>query len=137
ARRSAPARTESRRPFTTGTAPVSTAAVTATPRRGLALVTPRKPLRSWARAATQARRPPRGRRRPPARGTSRARRRSPSSARAGGPPNGSTGRTGKPTELIFAKRAVVHFAVDPDEVYLTTRLEGRATRFLPFNQGSD
>jgi type I restriction enzyme R subunit len=42
----------------------------------------------------------------------------------------------KPTETIFAKRAVVHFAVDPDEVYLTTRLEGGATRFLPFNQGS-
>ena len=42
----------------------------------------------------------------------------------------------KPTELLFAKRAVVHFAVDPDEVYLTTRLEGRGTRFLPFNQGS-
>jgi len=42
----------------------------------------------------------------------------------------------KPTEVLFAKRAVVHFAVDPDEVYLTTRLEGRATRFLPFNQGS-
>jgi type I restriction enzyme R subunit len=42
----------------------------------------------------------------------------------------------KPTELLFAKRAVVHFAVDPDEVYLATRLEGRSTRFLPFNQGS-
>jgi type I restriction enzyme R subunit len=45
-------------------------------------------------------------------------------------------RDRKPTELLFAKRAVVHFAVDPDEVYLTTRLEGRGTRFLPFNQGS-
>lgn len=42
----------------------------------------------------------------------------------------------KPTELLFSKRAVVHFAADPDEVYLTTRLEGRSTRFLPFNQGS-
>ncbi len=42
----------------------------------------------------------------------------------------------KPTELLFSKRAVVHFAVDPDEVYLSTRLEGRSTRFLPFNQGS-
>ncbi len=42
----------------------------------------------------------------------------------------------KPTDLLFVKRAVVHFAVDPDEVYLTTRLEGRGTRFLPFNQGS-
>ncbi|HVT63692.1 MAG TPA: type I restriction endonuclease [Mycobacteriales bacterium] len=45
-------------------------------------------------------------------------------------------RDRKPTETIFAKRAVVHFAVDPDEVYLTTRLEGETTRFLPFNQGS-
>ncbi len=42
----------------------------------------------------------------------------------------------KPPELLLSKRAVVHFAVDPDEVYLTTRLEGRGTRFLPFNQGS-
>ncbi len=42
----------------------------------------------------------------------------------------------KPTELLFAKRAVVHFAVDPDQVFLTTRLEGSRTRFLPFNQGS-
>ena len=45
-------------------------------------------------------------------------------------------RDRKPTETLFAKRAVVHFAVDPDEVYLTTRLEGERTRFLPFNQGS-
>lgn len=42
----------------------------------------------------------------------------------------------KPTETIFAKRAVVHFAVDPDQVYLTTRLDGASTRFLPFNQGT-
>lgn len=42
----------------------------------------------------------------------------------------------RPTETIFAKRAVVHFAVDPDQVYLTTRLEGQGTPFLPFNQGT-
>lgn len=42
-----------------------------------------------------------------------------------------------PNELIFAKRAVVHFAVDPDEAALTTRLKGRDTRFLPFNVGSN
>jgi len=42
-----------------------------------------------------------------------------------------------PADLIFQfkKRALVHFAVDTDEVYMTTRLSGRNTRFLPFNQG--
>ncbi|EXJ16052.1 type I restriction endonuclease subunit R [Imhoffiella purpurea] len=42
-------------------------------------------------------------------------------------------------DLLFAfkKRALVHFAVDPDEVWMTTRLEGKATRFLPFNRGHD
>src|SRR5262249_42295310 len=34
-------------------------------------------------------------------------------------------------------RAVVHFAVDPDEVHMTTRLEGKGTTFLPFNRGRD
>jgi type I restriction enzyme R subunit len=41
-----------------------------------------------------------------------------------------------PSQPLFAHRAVVHFAVDPDQVYMTTRLAGKATRFLPFNQGS-
>lgn len=36
----------------------------------------------------------------------------------------------------FKKRALVHFAVDPDEVYMTTRLSGKNTRFLPFNKGN-
>jgi len=36
----------------------------------------------------------------------------------------------------FKKRALVHFAVDTDECYMATRLEGDATRFLPFNQGN-
>jgi type I restriction enzyme, R subunit len=42
-----------------------------------------------------------------------------------------------PNELLFKfkKRALVHFAVDTDEVYMTTRLEGKATRYLPFNRG--
>jgi len=35
----------------------------------------------------------------------------------------------------FARRALVHFAVDPDEVWMTTRLVGKETRFLPFNRG--
>jgi len=41
-----------------------------------------------------------------------------------------------PAAAIFARRAVVHFAVDPALVFLTTRLEGPDTVFLPFNQGS-
>src|SRR5579884_358069 len=35
----------------------------------------------------------------------------------------------------FKKRALVHFAVDPDEVFMTTRLDGKKTVFLPFNKG--
>lgn len=42
-----------------------------------------------------------------------------------------------PKELIFARRALVHFAVDPHLVFLTTRLAGSQTRFLPFNVGSN
>ncbi|WP_242538953.1 type I restriction endonuclease [Streptomyces albidoflavus] len=41
-----------------------------------------------------------------------------------------------PKELFFAKRSLVHFAVDPTLAFLTTRLAGDATRFLPFNTGS-
>ena len=37
--------------------------------------------------------------------------------------------------FTFKKRALVHFAVDPDEVWMTTRLKGRETVFLPFNRG--
>ena len=42
-----------------------------------------------------------------------------------------------PRELIFQfkKRALVHFSVDSDEVFITTRLDGDKTRFLPFNKG--
>ena len=40
-------------------------------------------------------------------------------------------------ELLFQfkKRALVHFAVDTDVVYMTTRLQGSKTRYLPFNKG--
>ncbi len=41
-----------------------------------------------------------------------------------------------PKDLIFDRRTLVHFAVDQDLVFLTTRLEGDKTFFLPFNQGS-
>ncbi|VVB91394.1 Type III restriction enzyme, res subunit [uncultured archaeon] len=42
-----------------------------------------------------------------------------------------------PKEMLFQfkKRALVHFAVDPDEVYMTTKLEGSRTKYLPFNLG--
>ncbi|NOU01611.1 MAG: type I restriction endonuclease subunit R [Gallionella sp.] len=36
----------------------------------------------------------------------------------------------------FKKRALVHFAADPDEVHMTTRLAKDRTYFLPFNRGS-
>ncbi len=36
----------------------------------------------------------------------------------------------------FKKRALIHFAADPDEVHMTTRLNGPKTFFLPFNRGS-
>ena len=38
--------------------------------------------------------------------------------------------------FAFKQRALVHFAVDPDEVHITTRLAGNKTFFLPFNRGS-
>jgi len=40
-------------------------------------------------------------------------------------------------ELLFQfkKRALVHFAVDTDEAFMTTRLQGAKTFYLPFNQG--
>ena len=36
----------------------------------------------------------------------------------------------------FKTRALVHFAADPDEVHMATRLRGEDTLFLPFNRGS-
>ncbi|HET8659710.1 MAG TPA: type I restriction endonuclease [Micromonosporaceae bacterium] len=41
-----------------------------------------------------------------------------------------------PKELVFARRTLAHFAVDPGLVFVTTRLAGQRTRFLPFNTGS-
>lgn len=42
-------------------------------------------------------------------------------------------------EIIFEfkRRTVVHFAVDTEAVFMTTRLAGTATHFLPFNKGFD
>jgi type I restriction enzyme, R subunit len=40
-----------------------------------------------------------------------------------------------PANVTLGRRAVVYFAVDPDNVEMTTRLSGQQTRFLPFNRG--
>ncbi len=37
--------------------------------------------------------------------------------------------------LLNFGRCIVHFAVDTDEVYMTTKLQGSKTVFLPFNKG--
>ena len=42
-----------------------------------------------------------------------------------------------PNDLIFRARTLVHFAVDPHRVAMTTRLAREATVFLPFDQGSN
>jgi type I restriction enzyme, R subunit len=42
-----------------------------------------------------------------------------------------------PNEVFFAKRTLVHFAVDPDRAFIATRLRGRETEFMPFNVGSN
>lgn len=42
-----------------------------------------------------------------------------------------------PTELIFTRRVLANFAVDPDLVFVTTQLRGPKTAFLPFNTGSN
>ena len=46
--------------------------------------------------------------------------------------------TNKPEPLLTFKRgALVHFAVSQYEAYMTTKLEGEATHFLPFNRGTE
>ena len=37
----------------------------------------------------------------------------------------------------FKRRTLAHFAVDTETAWMTTRLAGTATRFLPFNKGHD
>lgn len=37
----------------------------------------------------------------------------------------------------FKKRTLVHFAADPEEVWMTTRLAGSDTAFIPFNKGNN
>jgi type I restriction enzyme R subunit len=46
-------------------------------------------------------------------------------------------KPGRGRPLLAPGRALVHFAVSNDLVYMTTKLEGGDTVFLPFNQGND
>lgn len=46
-------------------------------------------------------------------------------------------KPGKNRPLLADGRALVHFAVSNDLVYMTTKLQGGDTVFLPFNQGND
>lgn len=47
----------------------------------------------------------------------------------------STTRDNRELLFAFKKRTLVHFAVDQDEVFMTTKLEGDKTYWLPFNKG--
>ena len=39
--------------------------------------------------------------------------------------------------LLNFARCIVHFTVDTDEIYMTTKLAGKKTFFLPFNKGNN
>ena len=47
-------------------------------------------------------------------------------------------QTRNPAELVFGfnKRTLVYFALDEFEAFISTRLDKKETKFLPFNQGS-
>jgi len=47
----------------------------------------------------------------------------------------STTRDNKELLFAFKKRALVHFAVDPDEIFMNTRIDAERTYWLPFNKG--
>ncbi len=49
----------------------------------------------------------------------------------------ATTRDNKELLFTFKKRALVHFAVDDEEVYMTTRIDGNKTHWLPFNRGDN
>jgi len=51
-------------------------------------------------------------------------------------PKNPAGKREEPL-LAFKRRALVHFAVSTDEVWMTTELKGKNTFFLPFNLGND
>ncbi|MEL0591739.1 MAG: type I restriction endonuclease [Planktothrix rubescens PR222] len=47
-----------------------------------------------------------------------------------------TQRDAKDPLFVFKQRCLVHFAVDTEEVWMTTKLAGESTHFLPFNKGN-
>ena len=49
----------------------------------------------------------------------------------------STTRDNREILFAFKKRCLVHFAVDQDEVFMTTKLDGSKTYWLPFNKGAN
>ncbi|WP_277301757.1 type I restriction endonuclease subunit R [Veillonella caviae] len=46
-------------------------------------------------------------------------------------------RSNRDAIFAFNRRVLAHFAVDLTHVYMTTKLQGDSTYFLPFNQGSN
>jgi Type III restriction enzyme, res subunit./Type I restriction enzyme R protein N terminus (HSDR_N). len=48
-----------------------------------------------------------------------------------------TERDAKDPLFVFKQRCLVHFALDTEEVWMTTKLVGESTHFLPFNKGND
>ena len=48
-----------------------------------------------------------------------------------------TDRNPRDPLFLYPSGALVHFAVDQDDVFMTSRLLGLQTRFLPFNKGRD
>ncbi|MFN5308623.1 MAG: type I restriction endonuclease subunit R [Candidatus Kapaibacterium sp.] len=49
----------------------------------------------------------------------------------------STTRDNREILFAFKKRSLVHVAVDQDEVFMTTKLDGSKTYWLPFNKGAN
>lgn len=49
----------------------------------------------------------------------------------------ATTRDNREILFSFKKRTLIHFAVDQDEVFMTSFLDGLKTYWLPFNQGND
>jgi len=49
----------------------------------------------------------------------------------------STTRDNREILFAFRKRCLVHFAVDQDEVFMCTKLDGSKTYWLPFNKGAN
>ena len=46
-------------------------------------------------------------------------------------------RSNKDTLFMFKRGALVHFALDTEQAYMTTRINGKSTIFHPFNRGDN